>query len=386
MIRVYRSNPFCNFYLILNIGIISFRFFVHGTYGVGFQSILEPTAGVSSILYLIIIPSAYLYYKNLILQNKRYDLEDLKHLSFLLFLFTINTNDFLKQSFLFYFGEMTNAIFITMHIFFYLILTFNLLKNKVWFRKGVTFNNEHFNLIKNWTVFFYLINVLCGCMVIVSVYNESYTGVQLSGKTAVLFSLVFWLLSFLKILVSPEILFGLPELNKTLSKFHSSALKNIEAIVNDNNWIKVSSSVKNAQDRVLQENIKDQISDYIQEVNKLSTKSLFFRNQKASQSDIAADIGIPKSHIVFLFKYHSNLSFSEFRMNSRIQDAIGLIEGSFLNTETLESLAYTTGFASYNPFFTAFKKITNYAPQEYVKVKKDLKSFSRGDKVHSLKS
>jgi AraC-like DNA-binding protein len=222
-------------------------------------------------------------------------------------------------------------------------------------------------------------------MVVVSVYNESFNGSMLSGETMAMFSLTFWLLSFLKILVSPEILFGLPVLNKTLSKFHSSTLQNLEAIINDNNWTLGSTNVKNAQDKVLQENIKDSISSYIKEVNKLSTKALFFRNQKASQSDIAANIGIPKSHIVFLFKYHSNLSFSEFRMNSRVQDAITLIEGSFLNAETLESLAYTTGFASYNPFFTAFKKITNYAPQEYVKVKKDLQTFTRDDKVHSLK-
>ena len=79
------------------------------------------------------------------------------------------------------------------------------------------------------------------------------------------------------------------------------------------------------------------------------------------------------------------MSFTEFRMNSRVQDAIRLIEKSFLDTETLESLAYTIGFASYNPFFSAFKKITKHAPQEYVKVKKDLQTFTRDDKVHSLK-
>ena len=385
MIRYYKSNPFCNFYLILIIGIISLRFFIHGSYTVGLQSLMKPDAGFYSILYLSIVPSAYLYYKNLLLQKKRHNITDLKHFFFIVFLYVINSNDFLKQSVLFYFGKMTNFFFITLHILFYIILTFKLLKKKIWLRKSMSLNNEHFKLIKNWTIFFFLVNLLCGFMVIVSVYNESFKGMMLSGKTMAIFSLTFWLLSFFKILISPEILFGLPVLNQTLSKFHSSVLENMDAIVNDNNWIIEIVNVKNTQDKVLQDNIKDNISTYIEEVNKLSTTGFIFRNQKVSQSDIAASIGVPKSHIVFLFKYHSSLSFTEFRMNSRVQDAIRLIEKSFLDTETLESLAHTIGFASYNPFFSAFKKITKHAPQEYVKVKKDLQTFTRDDKVHSLK-
>ena len=114
----------------------------------------------------------------------------------------------------------------------------------------MSLNNEHFKLIKNWTIFFFLVNLLCGFMVIVSVYNESFKGTMLSGKTMAIFSLTFWLLSFFKILISPEILFGLPVLNQTLSKFHSSVLENMDAIVNDNNWIIEIVNVKNTQDKV----------------------------------------------------------------------------------------------------------------------------------------
>ena len=120
MIRYYKSNPFCNFYLILIIGVISLRFFIHGSYTVGLQSLMKPDAGFYSILYLIIVPSAYLYYKNLLLQKKRHNITDLKHLFFVVFLFVINSNDFLKQSILFYFGKMTNFFFITLHILFYI--------------------------------------------------------------------------------------------------------------------------------------------------------------------------------------------------------------------------------------------------------------------------
>jgi hypothetical protein len=57
MITSYKSNPFCNVFLLLIIIIISFRFLVRGSYEFGLQSILSPDQGQRSALYLIIIPS-----------------------------------------------------------------------------------------------------------------------------------------------------------------------------------------------------------------------------------------------------------------------------------------------------------------------------------------
>ncbi len=57
-------------------------------------------------------------------------------------------------------------------------------------------------------------------------------------------------------------------------------------------------------------------------------------------------------------------------MYSRIEDSIHLMEAGYLKTNTLESLAYKTGFSSYNPFFSAFKKVTSFSPQDYIKSKK----------------
>jgi len=55
-------------------------------------------------------------------------------------------------------------------------------------------------------------------MFLISLYQEFKEGISASGKTMAIFSLVFWLFVFFKILISPEILFGLPILNSTLLK------------------------------------------------------------------------------------------------------------------------------------------------------------------------
>lgn len=371
MLRFYKSNPFCNFFLIFIFSIISSRYLIHGSYQLGLQTFLKPDKGLYSLLFLTIVPASYLYYLHLTSLEKEYNFKDLKHLIFIVLLYVINSIEALDNSFLFYFGPITNFFFIAVFILFYLIMIFNLLSRKIWFKKNVEFNNEHFKLIKNWTISFFTINTLGGLMVLVSIYTEFNKGEDVSGKTMAIFSMLFWLFIFFKILISPEILYGLPILNKTLIKFNNDQFDKSEKklVTIGNNWIFNTNDKKSSQDQKLQEKIRENIESYILEVDKLCEETLIFRNQKASQSDIAEKLGVPTSHVVYLFKYHSKVSFSEYRMNCRIQDAINLIDNDFLSKETLESLAYKTGFSSYNPFFTAFKKTTTFSPQDYLKQK-----------------
>lgn len=209
-------------------------------------------------------------------------------------------------------------------------------------------------------------------MLLVSLFKEISEEALLSGKPMAFFMLFFWLFIFFKVLTSPEILYGLPILNRTLIKFDDFNLNsNNDLFKIGDNWILDAEVKKSNQDQRLEDNIKDNIKGYIIEVDKLSAVKKIFRHQKVSQNEIAAVLGVPTSHIFYLFNYHSKTSFSEYRMNSRIQDAISLMELGFLDNETLESLSNKIGFSSYNPFFTAFRKVTNYAPHEYLKVKKN---------------
>ena len=371
MLRFYKSNPFCNFFLILVISIVSIRFFIHGSYNLGLQTILKPDRGLYSILFLIVVPSSYLYYKNLIFQINTINYKDLKHVIFIVFLFLINSIDGLRNSFIFYFGSFTNFFLILMFLVFYLTLIFKVLSKNIWFQKTILLNKNHFKLIKNWTIYFFTIHVLSSFAVLASLYIEIKSGHILSGKSMAIFLLFFWLFLFFKILISPEILYGLPILNKTLLRFNDSLLEKNEILkAIPNNWILEANGKKIDQDQKLKEKITKNITSYIQQVDKLSLDEHIFRNQKTSQNNIAEKLGVPTSHIVYLFKYHSKISFSEYRMQSRINDAIELINDGFLNNETFESLAFTTGFSSYNPFFIAFKKITSFSPQDYLKVNK----------------
>lgn len=368
MITSYRSNPFYNAFLLLVIIIISIRFLIHGSYMLGIQDYFTPDKGIHSIYYLIVVPSFYLYYKNLVLPNKTYDLRSLKHLIFIGFLYFINTNPYITESSIFQFLPVINFTLVGIFILFYLTLIVRLLSKNIWFKKDLLINNTQFRLVKNWTIYLFTHNLLAAITLLASIYAEVCSKSSLSGKSMAVLLLLYWLFIYFKILTAPEILYGLPILNKKILKF-SSPIEDSKhtPLLKSDHWVLEIGNQKNEQDLKLQEKMMSNIFSYTQEVDRLSIEEHIFRNPKASPTDVANKLGVPTSHIVYLFKYHSSISFSEYRMHSRIKDSIHLIEQGYLKTNTLESLAYKTGFASYNPFFSAFKKVTSYSPQDYIK-------------------
>jgi AraC-like DNA-binding protein len=169
----------------------------------------------------------------------------------------------------------------------------------------------------------------------------------------------FWLVVFLKILISPEILYGLPKLHKK-----SFSLENTEIIVSPF-WDINGLHIANEQDKKLKEKVDTRILGLIEGIEFLAVNNNYFRNQKITIADMANELSVPTSHLVYIFKYHCNLSFTEYKTIIKIEDAKKLIETGFLKVNTLESLAIEVGFSSYNPFFTAFKKLVGKSPNEY---------------------
>ena len=373
MITSYKSNQFFNIFLMLIFVITSVKFLIHGSYELGLQIQLNPRIGYLSILYLAVVPLFYLYYKNLVYGERAFDFNSLKHFVFIVTLYLVNAIPFIRDSFLFYYGQITNVIIITLFIGVYLWKIYSLLSINLWSKTHIEVNCTHYNLVKKWTIYLFTLNTLSVVGVLTSFYIESFLGIALSGKYMAIGLLLFWLFIYFKILISPEILYGLPILNKKLLVLNNMETDQEPKIIEVNDsWELEPSNKKNRQDLKLQENIKSNIIGYVKRVEELSSEQFVFRNSKISAAEVASKLGVPTSHIVYLFKYHSKMTFSEYRMNSRVQDAIHLMKDDFLKVNTLEALAYKTGFSSYNPFFSAFKKNTGLSPQEYLKNEKEL--------------
>lgn len=131
-------------------------------------------------------------------------------------------------------------------------------------------------------------------------------------------------------------------------------------------WKKeIGYKITNSQDLQLEKKINDLLEGYMATLDDLKISSKVLRDSSITLRDLAYRLNIPVSHLTFLFKYYSKVSFSEYKKVVRIQDALQLINQGYLKNNTFDSLAREVGFASYNPFFTGFKEIVGLTPQEY---------------------
>jgi hypothetical protein len=183
---------------------------------------------------------------------------------------------------------------------------------------------------------------------------------RITAKYALWVSSIVWLIVFYKIISTPEILYGYSYLKKKTNEFMHISKSIFQ-------WNLVSKiAINNTQDQQLKEKIESKIENYIYNIDALIRENHYFRNPEFAMKEFAVALNIPKSHLKYLFKYHSKTSFSDFKKISRIQDALELIDENFLSTHNLEFLSKEVGFTSYNPFFTSFKDVVGKSPQEYI--------------------
>jgi len=306
------------------------------------------------------MPCFYLYFKNLITDKKKFISKDLLHFIFPI-VFLISKTIIDKKAFpSIPFGFIFYTIFF-IYTFSYCVLSYNLLNKNVWIKKRETkVTNKQHLLMSKWTLYLFILLIINSIRLLISLFAEIYYNNFASGQSFQGIAALIWISIFFKILISPEILYGHHVFNDKINK------DKIANLVLDTVWnIKSNPDLNNSQDSKLKEKVDENIIHYISEIEKISFQFESFRDPNFSLSDLATKINAPNSHIIYLFKYHSEISFSDYKKTIRIHHSIRLIELNYLKTNTLDSLAKEVGFASYNPFFTSFKNATGKSPQKY---------------------
>ena len=309
---------------------------------------------------IFIIPSIYLYFDNLIRDYKKIRLPDYIHF-IAPFLFNL-VGIFVDN----HFFEISNNnyyyySFAIVYMIIYNVMIFRLLYNKIWKRQGeITVVIKQNQLLKNWSIYlFIIISIVSGRFIIwlfLEIENQSYN----FRSNRLWISAICWLILYFKIIISPEILYGYTFLNTKINEYKNTNKQTTGF------WIKNPKiEITNVQNYELFEKIKDNLVRYMTEIDQFSFTSKAYRNTSFSLTDLSNRLNIPKSHITFLFKYHSKISFSDYKKIIRIQDGLELIQSGFLNVNTYESLAKETGFKSYNTFFVSFKDVSGLSPQDY---------------------
>ena len=312
-------------------------------------------------LLIIIVPCNYLYFSNLIKDQKKIEIQNYIHfiipILFNLIDYSLNQYGLKTVNTTYYYYS-----FFTIYTLTYFVRLYNLLNKNVWNRKGkIQIVIKQNQLIRKWSIylfsFFVIIAIRLIAVLFLEINNDNYN----YGSSYLWISSILWLIIYFKIITSPEILYGYNFLNQKITEQKKADKATISL------WTDKSiSTIINIQDTQLKEKIEESIADYMVEVDKFSFNAKAFRDSKFSLTDLSNKLNIPKSHLTYLFKYHSKISFPEYKKIVRIKDGLELIHSSYLTNNTYESLAKEIGFTAYNTFFVSFKDVTGITPQEYL--------------------
>ncbi|MEO8254910.1 MAG: AraC family transcriptional regulator [Flavobacterium sp.] len=350
-----------NIYMVLLIFITSCRFLIYGIINLMLSNDnLIAIYTKYSNLSTIVIPLCYLYFKNLN-PKKSFDPKELFHIIFPIFYFLITFEIYSYVSPRYLIKLFMLFIFIAF-LCYYIWMSYQLLKKNIW---NKSFENKTLKKqnkkIYNWTVFLFMALLLAATRLSISLFIEISQNTAIKGLSLQWLSSIIWITILIKILITPEILYGYQLLNEKLKENRNSNL-----VFNEMWQIKAIYEIKNSQHLILKEKIDAHLQNYFEEIEKITLQNTIFRDPKLTVTNLATKLRIPKSHLSYLFKYHATLSFSEYKKLIRIQDAIKLIENGYLKNNTLDSLSKKIGFTSYNPFFTSFKDTIGIPPLEYL--------------------
>lgn len=357
----YKSNRITNIYLVIIFLIISLRMLLVGLLAQENQQFIGALVIKYNNALIVILPCVYLYFDAMIKDSKKIHFHNYIHFIIPL-LFNIVDYLFYQHYF-----EISNVnyyyySFLALYSSIYYVMIYKLLYHKIWsINAEIGVDIKQYQLIKYWSIYFFSVIVIVGFRLIITSFiqinNQSYN----FGNGYLWVSAIFWLIVYLKIIISPELLYGYTYLGTLVNQYKNSEKQSLAFWINDSKI-----SISNIQDLHLFKKIREDISSYKVKVDQFSYNSLAYRNSKFSITDLSHKLNIPKSHLTFLFKYNSKISFSEYKKIIRIQDGLDLIKSGYLTTNTYESLAKDIGFKSYNTFFLCFKEVSGLSPQDFL--------------------
>lgn len=361
VIIVYNnSRKFFNTFLVSIFVLTAVQLILKSTYNLNFQDSFNELNGSSRFLLIIKLPLFFLYLKILTLNLKKLKPQDYLQLIIPFVFFAIHLllkNLTLNNSFIRYLFSVT----ILTYFGYYLFKMYKLLQN-YWRNKEIEYA-YHFKTLNNWIKLVVLIFLLLTIRLITGFVYEFSTDKIIDGNSTNYIASILWLTLFIKLFLTPEILYGFTFPEKDNSN-------ELSVIKKSNYWLAKEHEITNPIDLKLRKLLSDNVYSIIVDIDNKTSLTDFFQDPQASMKSLAKAINKPSSHVVFVFKYFSTIGFSEYRNNLRIEHAKRLIYSDFLVNNTLESLSVQVGFSSYNPFYSAFKKQVGKSPNEYAKKSK----------------
>jgi AraC-like DNA-binding protein len=314
------------------------------------------------ILNVLITPCFYLYFVDLI-DEEKFRINRLWHLlwapvSLVMIYMGLKLSGVLEKD-----SDIAIVMFSSSLVLYgvYFVLILRLLYRHVWKRSSelMTVNRQN-KVIRNWTIFMYsiMVGMLVRSFLTFSMNDFTYYGE--SEPSMLWLGAILWMALFVKVMITPEILYGYQIFNKIKEK------PGIQELVLSEIWSaeKPVVSIENERDKKLQEKVAPQINNYLQKIEDKLLQSDLLKNPDFGIDELTAETGIPSSHLNFIFRYHSRESFNDCKKLLRIREAVKILEDESQQALTFEAIASQVGFSSYSTFYISFKNIMGITPME----------------------
>ena len=363
--KEFQSSAFINKYLLIVFVISSVRFLIYGLQPYFLDSKLKFLLNnAGEIAYVFIVPFLFLYFQALLF-GKKWHKREILHLIVPVIIVLLNYCRFIlaNESQALTLKKMMFVIYVP-YALTYAMITFLMVKKQMVDRKSDIEIIEKQNLlIKKWSWILMSLFLLMAIKATIFILLKGFDYNNNDNSDLLWSGAIHWIVIYMCFLYNPDIIYGYNAINKKIE----THLKNQNAF--GDMWIVEinKESITNSKDIKLFEKISFELQHYLNKIEDVSFNSHLFRNPETSLEDFSNAIKIPSSHLMYVFKYHSSVSFNDYKKIVRIQDAIKLLKSDYLKTNTIEALSMEVGFSSYSPFFSSFKNITGMAPLDYYK-------------------
>lgn len=358
-IKNYKSNTEINIYFILFLMVLSLMKLGTGINFIIFKKELFSDFFFESNVSVLALTLIYFYFKNAFNENHEVKTKRiLLHSIFPLFYIAISiySNNTEENNHKF------NLISLQYYLFFIYITTYDYLCIRITYKnllneKGKNKSESKFKTIYKWANFIYpQIIIITFSPLLLYCFKDS-DGMEFIYQPI---TSVILIIVSCKIISCPEIFYGYNTLKDKISKNQQLTLKF------DSFWIYSDKITPNKiQDLTLKSKIDPKLIGYINQIEEIIHQNSFFIRSDVKIKNLSLHLNIPMSHLNYIFKYHSKVTFIELKNIIKIHYATTLIQEDYLKSNTLNCLSKEVGFISYDPFYRNFKKITGTTPLDY---------------------
>lgn len=353
----WKTNPYVNVYIlfILGMNLIRIPFFL--TYSLGWQETYKDIPFPFNILVLCNVVFLYNYFRVFIKFIPFNGFKLLRSLTvpFFLFLFNLfflnNTTHQLTIKFITYSAMAAYIVYFSYQIS-------RIVFNDIWSHSSRFSNNKS---TRTWLALLYVFFILLAIRLLVTYPYEYFTHNVIADRFFAPFHSLIWVFIYIVFFMNPEILYGFQRIQLESNTGEEALLSfNIPNF----SWRTVPKVIGNKMDQQLSIKLRPKIHDIIKVLESNKARTLIIKHPNLNIEALSEQLLLPKSHVQFVFKYHADFSFVEYRSKIRVFHAVALMKDGFLSKNTLETLAKESGFSSYNPFYEACKTTLGAGPNE----------------------